>query len=141
MNYLPALATLLPPLLPYLAAFAAGVVLARWLRTSLTPAWMVRLFESEGIPSVRLVLATVVTAFALFMSAAERLPQAALDAYLLFVSALLGLGTAKLIAGKFADASVQKPADTTVVNAKRADVTAQSVVVETPSAAPTVEPD
>ena len=86
------------PFLPVLGwGFALGIVLF-WL----PKAWTLRLFESEGKPSIRLALAAIVVIFTLCMEAADRLPVAVIDANLFFAGALLGLGTAKVIGSRFA---------------------------------------
>ena len=89
------------PFLPVLGwGFALGIVLF-WL----PKAWTLRLFESEGKPSIRLALAAIVVIFTLCMEAADRLPVAVIGANLFFAGALLGLGTAKVLGSRFASRS------------------------------------
>jgi hypothetical protein len=97
-QYLP----LLLAMLPFLGwGFALGVAFV-WLRTALTPRWVLGLFESEGEPSVRLVLAPVIVIYTLCMQSAGRLSEGMVQANYLMAGTLLGLGTAKLVGKAFA---------------------------------------
>lgn len=88
--------------LPYLAwGFFIGFMWF-WLRKAITPQWVAQLFESEGVPSSRLMLAWIVVLFTLSMEAAGRLSEPVIDANLFFAGTLLGLGVAKVAAGRFA---------------------------------------
>jgi hypothetical protein len=88
--------------LPYLAwGFFIGFMWL-WLRKAITPQWVAQLVESEGVPSIRLTLACIVVLFTLCMEAAGRLEPAVIDANLFFAGTLLGLGVAKVAAGRFA---------------------------------------
>lgn len=81
-----------------------------WLRGELTPRWFLSLFESEGVPSIRLVLAAVVVLFTLCMLAANRLSLGTTEALFFFAGTLLGLGTAKLVGKAFASRPPTPPA-------------------------------
>ena len=89
-----------------------------WLRGALTPRWFLSLFESEGVPSIRLVLAAVVVIFTLCMQAAGRLALAVIEANFFLAGTLLGLGTAKLVGKAFA----ARPPTPTNINAPKANV-------------------
>lgn len=102
--------------LPYLVwGFFIGFMWF-WLRKAITPQWVAQLFESEGTPSTRLALAWVVVLFTLCMEAAGRLEPAVIDANLFFAGTLLGLGVAKVAAGRFAPKptvdAIEKPKPT-----------------------------
>lgn len=90
--------SVLSQFLPVLGwGFALGIVLF-WLPKP----WTLRLFESEGVPSMRIALAAIVVVFTLCMEAADRLPVAVIEANLFFAGTLLGLGTAKILGSRFA---------------------------------------
>lgn len=88
--------------LPYLGYAFLGTLLFLWLRKALTPTWVLQLFESEGVPSTRLVLATIVILFTPFMEAAGRIGDGLVQANFILAGTLLGLGTAKLVGKAFA---------------------------------------
>lgn len=79
------------------AAIAVRLVGANWLRG---------LFESEGEPSARIVMAVVVILFTLSLQALGRISDNMVEANYFLAGTLMGLGTTKLIATRFA----QRPA-------------------------------
>ena len=81
-----------------------------WLRGELTPRWLLSLFESEGVPSIRLVLAALIVLFTLCMEAAARLALAVVEANFFLAGTLLGLGTAKIVGKAFAQRPPTPPA-------------------------------
>jgi len=90
-------------ILPYMGwGFALGLLYA-CLRDALTPKWILGLFESEGEPSVRLVLAPIVVIYTLCMQAAGRIGEGMVQANYILAGTLLGLGTAKLVGRAFAN--------------------------------------
>lgn len=121
----------------YLAG--ALVFVAAWLfmRRELTPARVLSLFESENSLSIRLVLATVVVLFTLFMQAAGRLDTLKVEANYTFAGLLLGLGVAKLVGKAFAE----RPPETKI-QSKNTNLTAENVTnnaaldTDTPPARP-----
>jgi hypothetical protein len=88
--------------------------------------WILALFESEGEPSIRLVLATVVTVFSLCMVAAGRLDDARLSTLLSFVGAALFIGSARIAAKAWA---ARPPAPDTQIKAESAPVTGENVTI------------
>jgi hypothetical protein len=88
--------------------------------------WLLRLFESEGQPSIRLVLAAVVTLFSLCMLAASRLSDNQLETLLTFVGSLLLIGSARIAATAFAN---RPAAPATQIKADTAPVTADNVTL------------
>lgn len=116
--------------LPYLYGALAGLLLAAWLRGALSPRWVLSLFESEGVPSIRLVLAFVVVVYTLCMQQAGRLAQGAIDANYLLAAALLGLGTAKLIAKAYAQRPPEPPSEVKITS-KKTDVSGEKVNLTT----------
>jgi hypothetical protein len=118
-QYLP----LLLVVLPFLGwGFVLGVAFV-WLRTALTARWVLGLFESEGEPSVRLVLAPVIVIYTLCMQSAGRLSEGVVQANYLMASTLLGLGTAKLVGKAWAGRPAAPPVQ---VTAKKAEMSAES---------------
>jgi hypothetical protein len=116
-QYLP----LLLAMLPFLGwGFALGVAFV-WLRTALTPRWVLGLFESEGEPSVRLVLAPVIVIYTLCMQSAGRLSEGMVQANYLMAGTLLGLGTAKLVGKAWAG----RPAAPTQIHTDKAKVSVE----------------
>lgn len=103
----------LPPavaaVLPYVAGALAAAAAWRWLRRDLTPRWLLSLVESEGVPSIRLLLAGAVVLFSLFMQAAGRLPLGVLEANYTFAAVLLGLGVTKVVAKAYANRPPEAP--------------------------------
>jgi hypothetical protein len=97
-------------------------VLFVWLRRAITPTWVRGLFESEKEPSIRLVLAAVVTVFALCMVAAGRINEMQLEALLAFVGSLLFIGSARLVGKAFAQRPAAPPAQ---IKANKAEVNAE----------------
>lgn len=104
---------------PALGWLLAGGFLFFWLRHALTPLWVRGLFESEGEPSIRLVLAAAVTVFALCMVAANRLNEMQLADLFTFVGSLLLIGSARLAAKAFAQRPPEPPAQ---IKAEKAQV-------------------
>jgi hypothetical protein len=90
-----------------------------WLRGTLTPAKFLSLFESEGVLSIRLVLAAVVVVFTLCMEAGGRLALAMVEANFFLAGTLLGLGTAKLVGKAFAS---RPPSPPTQIKTDKANV-------------------
>lgn len=95
-----------------------------WLRKELTPAKALSLFESEGVLSMRLVLAFAVVVFTLCMQAKGRLTTMMVEANYTLAGILLGLGVGKVVGKAFAS----RAPDTTV-NAKKADVHGEKITV------------
>jgi hypothetical protein len=88
--------------------------------------WLLGLFESEGEPSIRLVLAAIVTVFALCMLAAGRLDDARLNTLCTFVGTLLLIGSARIVGKAWA---ARPPAPDTQIKAETAPVTGENVNV------------
>jgi hypothetical protein len=117
------------PFLSFAFAFAMIAVGIVVLAKLFGIKWLMGLFESEGEPSARIVMAVVVVVFAMFMVAANRISDPKLDTLLLFAGACFGFGTSKVIASRFA-ARPQAPA--TTIRADTAPVTAETANVTTP---------
>jgi hypothetical protein len=122
----------MPPLSAYLSPtalvdvtrallwLALGLLFWLWIKRSLTPTRFLTIFESEGVLSVRLILATVVVLFTLCMQASERLSAALVEANYFLAGTLLGLGTAKVVGKAFAKRPSEPPA---TITTKKAEVT------------------
>jgi hypothetical protein len=91
--------------------------------------WMLGLFESEGEPSARIILACATVVFTLFMQAAGRISDNMVEANYFLAGTLLGLGTTKLIATRFA---ARPAAPATQIKANVAPVTSETTNINTP---------
>lgn len=109
---------------------------AWWLRGTLTPLRFLTLFESESELSIRLVLAAAVVLFTLAMMAAGRLSAQLVEVNYTFAAVLLGLGTAKVVASRFAARPVGPAASTTVNTRKVEHVDAENLNVTSPPPSP-----
>lgn len=137
----------------YFAAIFLGVVvvifLAYWLfaqpRHDYVPlpttksrgngsSWFARLFESEGEPSIRLVIATVTVAFTLTMVGFKRLEGEQLSTLLFFVDGALLIGSARIVGKAWA---ARPPVADTQIKAGSAPVTGENVTVSTDANATT----
>jgi hypothetical protein len=87
-----------------------GVSFSCWLKGTLTPERFLSIFESEGVLSIRLILAAIVVIFTLCMQAADRLAVALVEANYFLAGTLLGLGTAKVVGKAFARRPPDPPA-------------------------------
>ena len=115
----------LPWLLYAVAVFSAVLFFGR--------AWVRRLFESEGEPSIRKVGFFLVVVGVL--KAADLSAEAIVNAVLIFAGTLAGLGTGKLVASRFAARAAVPDVDnsTTQIKADSAPVTTQNATITTPT--------
>lgn len=118
-----------------LAALAIRLALAfavfRWLRTALTPAYALRLIETDGVPSARQALGVVVCVFTLCMIAADRI---SIEVVRLLLEAVFGLflvGGAAKVGAAFAARPPAAP-PTTAVTAKNAAIGEGAIITEDP---------
>jgi len=110
--------------IPYVVIAAATALLMHVVGSK----WVLGVFESEGEPSLRKLLAAVVVVFALFMVAADRLTDNKLEALLIFAGTLLGLGTGLKLGSRFA---ARPAAPATNIQADKAEVKAETANITT----------
>ncbi|MET4106060.1 hypothetical protein [Hymenobacter sp. UYP22] len=120
----------LPPLPESMLTAAGWLALALllwlWLRKELTPTKIISIWETDGCLSARQILAWVVVLYGLFMRAAGRIDNAALESCFECGFILFGIGGAVKLAERI------KPV-TTTVNSKKTDIKTEAVKVENDS--------
>ncbi|OGX80850.1 hypothetical protein BEN47_06220 [Hymenobacter lapidarius] len=105
-----------------------------WLRRELTPKRFLSIWESDGVLSTRLLLATVLSGFGMAMYAAGRMDDGGL-------SQLLGWVTGMLAVGGVVKAAASLKSETTNVTTKtlNAEVSADTVNLNGKPATPNPE--
>lgn len=125
----PILSLAVASILHYLAYLLPVGLLGLWLRPS--RAWGLALFESEGVPSSRLVLGFIVGIVTLALQSGLSVELVRLDYEVVF--GLFAVGAAKVIGSRFAARPVA-PAATTQITAKTVATGSDTVVTDTVSA-------
>lgn len=119
---LPSLASLLYPALNALLWGALVGMLWYWLRGELTPRKFLSIWESDGILSTRLLAATALLIWGMFMYSARRMDDAGLGQLLGWVTGFFAVGGVSKVANAFSAP--------TTVNSKSTQIDADKVEVK-----------
>lgn len=128
---LPSLAPLAYPVATALLWGALVGMLWFWLRAELTPRKFLSIWESDGILSTRLLAATALLVWGMFMYSANRMDDAGLGQLLGWVTGFFAVGGVSKVAN-----ALSSP---TTVNSKNTQIDAEKVEVKNDAPKPDSE--